>query len=99
MKRSVPDHRVAELPQRGRHLAAVHAAVVAYGHVGREMLAHLGRVHTQGKPLDHAALQHLFHPLVHGGGGQAHLCGHLGVRTTAVGAESRKNSGVNRVYL
>ena len=88
-----------QLAQARRHIAAVRAAVVADGDEGGEAQPHTIRVHAQREALDHAALNHLLHALVHRRRGQAHLSGHVGVRTPAVSAQRRKNSGIYAIQL
>jgi hypothetical protein len=57
------------------------------------------RVHAEREAPDHAALEQLLHPFVHGRGGQAHLGTDVGVRTPAIGTHGRNNSGIHVVCL
>ena len=75
------------------------AAIVADGYKRGEIQAHGKRVHADGEAADHTALQHFLHAFMHRCGGQAHLSPHLGVRTTAIFPQGRKNFGVGGICL
>jgi hypothetical protein len=68
-RHTVQFEHLRHLSQPGSDVTAVGAAVVADGDEGGEVQAQPVRIDAQREALDHAALDHLAHALVHRGRG------------------------------